>query len=53
MASHSSALPITPNATSQQFLLCKICRQAVLLETCKIDEQGQPVHEQCYVDRVK
>ena len=29
--------------------LCSICSQPVLLETCNTDEDGQAVHEQCYV----
>ena len=31
---------------------CWICGRAVSLEACKIDEQGNPVHEQCYVAKV-
>lgn len=29
--------------------LCNICAKAVSLEKSKIDEYGQPVHEDCYV----
>lgn len=32
--------------------LCPICNQPVLLETCKADEQGRAVHEQCYAMKV-
>lgn len=28
---------------------CWICNQSVVLEDCKIDERGHPVHEDCYV----
>lgn len=31
---------------------CWICGKPVALENCKVDEQGFPVHEQCYVARV-
>ena len=32
--------------------LCRICGQVVDLETCKTDEHGMAVHENCYVVRV-
>lgn len=32
---------------------CAICSQAVSLETAKIDEDGQTVHEQCYVLKIQ
>jgi len=28
--------------------LCSICFQPIILENCKIDEDGRPVHERCY-----
>jgi hypothetical protein len=28
--------------------MCWICGRAVSLETCKIDEHGNAVHEHCY-----
>lgn len=31
---------------------CCICNSPVLLETCKTDEYGQAVHEECYVRKV-
>jgi hypothetical protein len=31
---------------------CLICGTQVSLETCKIDEYGQAVHEECYVDQL-
>jgi hypothetical protein len=30
-----------------------ICGKPVLLEDCKIDQQGRPVHENCYLHRVE
>jgi hypothetical protein len=35
---------------SQRF--CWICGRLVALETCKVDTQGLPVHELCYVAKV-
>lgn len=32
--------------------LCWICNQPVDIATCKTDEQGQVVHEACYVARL-
>jgi len=32
---------------------CAICNKSVSLETAKIDEDGQTIHEECYVLRVK
>ena len=37
---------------SQSQVSCGICRQAVPLERCKIDEWGKAVHEECYVRKV-
>jgi hypothetical protein len=52
MAHQSSASPDLPYLGQRRFFLCKICRQAVRIETCNTDEKGQPVHEQCYLDAV-
>lgn len=30
-------------------LLCRICGERVTLEDCKVDENGQAVHEDCYM----
>ena len=30
-------------------VVCGICEKQVTLEDCKIDENGQAVHEDCYV----
>jgi len=32
---------------------CAICNKPVPLETAKIDEDGQTVHEQCYVLKIQ
>jgi len=37
-------------ASSQRF--CWICGKTISLEQCKVDEQGLPVHEECYVAKV-
>jgi len=31
---------------------CWICGKPVELESCKFDEHGQPVHEDCYVAKL-
>jgi hypothetical protein len=51
MAHHSSTAS-DPREPAQQFFICKICRQAIAIETCKTDEKGQPVHEACYLARL-
>jgi len=33
-------------------LTCSICHRPVSVETSKTDENGNPVHEDCYVQRV-
>lgn len=30
-------------------VLCWICGECVTLEDCKVDENGQAVHEECYM----
>jgi hypothetical protein len=32
--------------------VCAICGNEVKLEHCKIDEDGEPVHSECYVNKV-
>ena len=32
--------------------LCSICFKSISLEDCKVDEDGRPVHEKCYAERV-
>ena len=34
-------------------VLCKICKKAVILETARIDEHGNAVHEDCYVNALR
>jgi hypothetical protein len=31
---------------------CQLCGQVVVLEECKIDEEGRAVHGQCYVAQI-
>jgi hypothetical protein len=33
--------------------LCASCREPLDLTTAKTDEDGQAVHEECYVDKVR
>jgi hypothetical protein len=39
-------------ALRPEFLACSICNELVELETSKVDEIGQPVHEQCYLQKI-
>ncbi len=39
-------------ALRPKFLTCSICNELVELETAKIDEDGKPTHEECYVQKV-
>jgi len=34
------------------FSVCSICKQSVRLETAKTDENGKPVHEDCYLQHL-
>ena len=43
--------PSTPKS-SQPVPACCLCTSPLLLETCKTDEYGQAVHEECYVLKV-
>jgi hypothetical protein len=38
--------------TSPPPIACAICSRPMTLEECKIDEYGQPVHEQCQYTRL-
>jgi hypothetical protein len=31
---------------------CVICKGSVKLEECKADENGQAIHEECYVSKI-
>jgi anti-sigma regulatory factor (Ser/Thr protein kinase) len=44
----ASSIPRDP----QRFPSCCICNSPVLLETSKTDEEGQAVHEECYVQNL-
>lgn len=45
----SRAVLNTPGAMRQ---VCWICGKGISLTTCKIDEHGSAVHEECYVAKV-
>ena len=46
-------MPLHSNlARSNRFFPCSICNESVELETAKVDEIGNPIHEECYVQRV-
>ena len=36
----------------QRGLVCCICEGPVPLETCKTDEHGKAVHEECYMHKI-
>lgn len=36
-----------------QALLCAICNRRIPVESCKFDDAGQPVHEECYVEKLR
>ena len=38
--------------TVEHLPICSICDRAVYLEVAKTDENGQAVHEECYVGKV-
>ena len=42
----------TYHIRSGQFL-CVICREPVTLETAKTDDDGQAIHEECYVEKIR
>ena len=37
------------SAPLHPILVCSICREPVGVETAKTDENGKPVHEDCYI----
>jgi hypothetical protein len=39
------------SAFTPELLICR-CNKAIELETAKIDESGNPVHEECYVQKI-
>jgi hypothetical protein len=45
-------MPMRSQLSSRpKFLNCSICNEPVELESSKIDEDGKPVHEECYVQK--
>jgi phage tail tube protein FII len=38
--------------STARLVSCAICKMAVELEYCKIDEDGEPVHESCYIAKL-
>jgi len=45
----SNARPIRPMPGSKTLPTCPVCNERVELETCKTDEHGHAIHEECYV----
>lgn len=37
---------------AEDSFLCSICFKSISLEDCKVDEDGRPVHENCYAEKV-
>ena len=37
--------------TGEDSFLCSICFKNIRLEDCQVDEDGRPVHENCYAAR--
>ena len=50
--SFSTSDVFVPAKASQSFLRCQICGCAVPLESANTDENGQAVHERCYLGRL-
>jgi hypothetical protein len=38
--------------SATRLVSCAICKMPVELEYCKIDEEGEPVHESCYIAKL-
>ena len=38
--------------SATRLVSCAICKMPVELECCKIDEDGEPVHESCYIAKL-
>ena len=47
-----SPSPAQPLSESQWSPECAICKKSVKLEESKADENGQAIHEDCYVSSV-
>lgn len=55
MKRHSLS-PFSQNAFRDKepaLLLCRICGRPIPLEVAKTDADGRPLHEECYVLKVK
>ena len=53
MALHPAVgVPSTFSTTIEHLPLCAVCDRPVVLEAAKTDEQGQAIHEDCYVVKV-
>lgn len=50
--SPSTSDVFVPAKTEQSFLQCQICAAMVPLESANTDENGQAVHERCYLRRL-
>jgi hypothetical protein len=54
-----NVMSLSPQNVSQRFkgksppLLCRICGKPLAVETCKTDDGGKAVHEECYVLKLK
>lgn len=46
-----AARAATPSSQSGQ-IPCVLCNSPVSLEECKVDERGNPVHDDCYIERL-
>ena len=38
--------------SEERAFLCSICFKPVIPSQCKIDEDGRPIHEHCYAERL-
>ena len=47
-----SPSPAQPLSESQWSPECVICKKSVTLEESKADENGQAIHEECYVSKL-
>jgi uncharacterized protein with PIN domain len=46
-------MPIRSNlAFKSEFPTCSICNESVELETIRVNEIGEPVHEECYLQEI-
>ena len=41
------------NAAAKGLLSCRVCGTPVALESCKTDEHGKAVHDECYIAAMK